>query len=498
VKLGIDMSSLVGAGGAAAIVLNQTLDLFGKFERYGQMAFDNTIGKAFEYQDAIESLHNTLGLTNADAQRWRSTLIAFDTDIGSFSTSLRYLTQRVSDTGTSGESLRATLRGIGVDAQDATGNYKNASDLMQEILVGLNKVPEGTQRASLEAEIFGRNWHNIAKLINEGTEAVKKFKEQQPLFSDDELERIDKAKTKMDEFNEKMGAIGAKSGAVILENYGISSLLDFLSGSGEYADTSREYEKYKEVFEKGNFKGTFPEWLQNKAALDHSDPIIKTVNAATKLTDKYSGLSEEGLKYQLAADAIAEAQLEYNEALKGTQADLDKASLKLQQAKIDFQNLREEMGKTTSTPIAAKWDSSSVVGTEGSEMQLFMAREMALGTDYETALRNWAMGSGTNATPASGTLAALNGNTGSTVNLGKNARESAGQTAAAPGTAATKTTGLNTQDQEPSKAPTHSPKNSRRHTLPGWMRSLNTATTCSVCISRRNSKTSHTGPPRLR
>ena len=217
IKFGIDFSQMVGAGGAAAIVLNQTLQLFQQFESYGQQAFDATIGKAIEYQSVIEDLHNTLGMTNADAQKWQQTLVSFDTDVGSFSTSLRMLTQRVSDTGTAGDSLRATLKSIGVDAKDANGEYKNSSDLMEDILQKLGQFPEGTQKANLELEIFGRNWYNIANLVNNGTAAVENFHKQQPLFSDDELDRIDKAKIKIDEFSEKMNAAGALIGAGVID-----------------------------------------------------------------------------------------------------------------------------------------------------------------------------------------------------------------------------------------------------------------------------------------
>lgn len=181
-----------------------------------QQGYAKTVGTAIAYQDQVESLHNTLGLTNEDAQKWRQAAIATDTDIQSVSVSMRYLTQRISDSGEAGDNLRATLKSIGVDAKDAAGNYKDSSTLFQEILLGLNKIPAGTERASAAAQIFGRNWYNIAEMINNADTAVAKFKESQPLFSDEELERIDQAKLKIALFSEELNAAGAKAGASII------------------------------------------------------------------------------------------------------------------------------------------------------------------------------------------------------------------------------------------------------------------------------------------
>jgi len=454
VKLGMDMASLVSSGGAAAIVLNQSLQLFQQFERYGQQAFDNTVGRAIAYQEAIEDLHNTLGIANSDAQKWKSTLVSFDTDIGSFSSSLRYLTQRVSDTSASGESLRATLKGIGVDAKDASGNYKNASDLMQEILVAFDRIPEGTRRANLEVEIFGRNWYNIANLVNNGTLAVQKFKEQQPFFSEETLENIDRAKIEMAEFDQKMDVIKTKIGVGFIENRGISTLLDVLSGSGEFAENAAKWERYQTALKEGftgdydtfsksvgnlpnPFKSTYttsvsipalltgPETLQQKldeitnltlpklkqAYLD-AIPIgnIEQINNARKAYDDVlqqqfditNQIRDQNLQYQQIVDITLprlKSALDKAKA-SGLKSDIEAADIALKQGVNSANDLGTALGKAAvkasdikaSITIAAGWSSSTIVGSVGSERAAFMIDEMQHGVPPDVAAQAWANG----------------------------------------------------------------------------------------------------------
>jgi hypothetical protein len=456
VKLGMDLSSLVGAGGAAAIVLNQTLDLFHKFEQAAQMAYDNSAGKAIEYQEAIEDLHNTLGMTNSDAQKWKSTLVSFDTDVGSFSQSLRMLTQRVSDTSATGESLRATLKGIGVDVKDSAGNYKNASDMMQGILVALDHIPEGTRKANLENEIFSRGWQNIANLINNGTLAVEKFKEQQPLFSDDELDRIDKAKIKMGEFDQKMDAIKAKTGASLLENPGIKSLLDYLSGSGEYADNEAKWNKYQTAVKEG-FTGDFNSWSANKTGADWTNKTITsdtgtppaalltgpetlqqkldeiTNTTLPKLKQAYLDAIPNGNSVEIASarkayddaltqqfditNQIRDQNLSYQDMVDitlphlkealvkakatGLKTDIEAAQIALNQGVNSANDLGVALGKAaisaadikSSITIASGWKASDIIGSAGSEQAAFMIDEMEHGVkDAQTALNAWSQG----------------------------------------------------------------------------------------------------------
>ncbi len=455
VKLGMDMASLVSSGGAAAIVLNQSLQLFQQFERYGQQAFDNTVGKAIAYQEAIEDLHNTLGIANSDAQKWKSTLVSFDTDMGAFSSSLRYLTQRVSDTSASGESLRATLKGIGVDAKDASGNYKNASDLMQEILVAFDKIPDGARKANLEVEIFGRNWYNIANLVNNGTLAVQKFKEQQPLFSEETLENIDKTKIKLAEVFEKLDAIGAKVGAGILGDPLITQVLDalVLSGNVQYeaymSDMNRPVmQTFEEWMARSkpkisggadwtnktisqsqndliNALPTGPETLQKKL-----DEIINTtlpklkqayldaipngnteqINSARKaygdaLDQQFeitNQIRDQNLQYQQIVDiTLPRLKEALNKAkASGLKSDIEAAEIALKQGVNSANDLGTALGKAAisasdikaSITIAAGWSSSTIVGSVGSERAAFMIDEMQHGVPPDVAAQAWANG----------------------------------------------------------------------------------------------------------
>ena len=183
-----------------------------------QQAYAQTIGVAVQYQDQIDDMHNMLGITIDDAQKWRSAAIATDTSLSSVTTTMRYLTQRISNAGEAGDNLRETLKGIGVDAKDANGNYKDTSELFQEILLALNEIPAGQERANKAAAIFGRNWYTIADMIDNADTAVKTFKETQSTLTEADSEKIDRFKIKWAQLAEKIELAKVNLGLWIVES----------------------------------------------------------------------------------------------------------------------------------------------------------------------------------------------------------------------------------------------------------------------------------------
>jgi hypothetical protein len=368
-KFGVDLSQFISglAQGQHAFLswyrditvsLNMTMQIFQIFERVGVQAFNSTVGAAIQYQDTIESLHNTLGVTNADAQKWRATAIATDTDVNSLSTTMRYLVQRVSDTGTEGENLRETLRGIGVDAYGSNGKLKDTSTLYLEILEALNKIPVGSERSAAAANILGRNWYSVADMIENADTAVKSFKESQPLFSDEELDNIDEANKKLGLFEEKINAIGSKTGAKIVGDATVTQLLDLLgnTGTGRYS----RFKEYNQDLNRPTMQ-TYDEWLAanpNSTIKDMTGGAggragIGITTGSTNLPAPYrsvlnpfAGLSQEDAQIAYLRDyQIPALEKKYQDlAAAGTTTydDLAKASLAVIEAKQNLIDLTNE------------------------------------------------------------------------------------------------------------------------------------------------------------
>ena len=353
-----------------------------------QQGYANTIGAAIAYQDQMDDMHNMLGVTIEDAQKWRAASIATDTSLSSVTTSMRYLTQRISDTGEQGDSLRATLKGIGVDAKDANGNFKDTSELFQEILVSLNKIPAGQERANAAAAIFGRNWYNIADMIDNADTAIKTFKETSPGISDEDSEKIETFKNKWAaladkielakvniglwmieyaEANKTMGS-GAELGsdpysAFMLDTFGFNNKV---SGAG---GRSGDYNPNKGVRAGADYSG--------KLISQTNDLSAGTKNLFLNLTD-----TDREIKYQ--SEVVIP---KYEQALKDAEAagkDVAEAQYNLANAMDHLNDLKtQDTDRTKAQTDAYKEYKSAVEDLNDAKKKLY-----DIDADYADAMQN--------------------------------------------------------------------------------------------------------------
>jgi len=327
-----------------------------------QQAYANTVGAAVAYQDQIDDMHNMLGVTIEDAQKWRAASIATDTSLSSVTTSMRYLTQRISDSGEAGDNLRATLKGIGVDAKDASGKYKDSSQLFQEILLALNKIPAGTERSSKAAEIFGRNWYNIADMIDNADTAVKTFKATESTLTTEDSEKIERFKIKWAQLAEKIELAKVNLGLWIVESAEAdeqmsakNTVLDrLLAGKGlsAFVPGPEDWAGTK----KGASGGADYTSAAQLAALSKSQDLVagSTENLFLNLTD-----TEREIKYQ--TEVVIP---KYEEALKAAEAagkGVAEAQYNLANAMDHLNDLKTQDTDRTKAQTAAYKDHVSEV-----------------------------------------------------------------------------------------------------------------------------------------
>lgn len=182
-----------------------------------QEGWSQTVGVAEQYQGQMDDMHNMFGISIEDAQKWRSATVATDTDMGSLMVTMRYLTQRVSDQSESGKNLRDSLESIGVSAKNLNGEWKDSSTLLQEVIVALNKIPEGSERANAASEILGRNWYRLADMIENADVVVETFQQSHATMTEEESEKIEKFKIKWAQLAEKIELAKVNVGMFLIE-----------------------------------------------------------------------------------------------------------------------------------------------------------------------------------------------------------------------------------------------------------------------------------------
>jgi hypothetical protein len=434
VKLGIDSSELIGGAATAAIQFDALVMAaqiaFDKIEQ----GFDETVGAAMKYEEAMKHLSEVTGMSIEDAQRWRQTFIDMGVDTNAGTMALTNFTEKLGETGTTGDNLRKRITNLGVSVTDANGNIRDTSAILQDLLPVMGNLSNAHDRDNLALAIFGRNWHDITPLIVDGTKAIKDFQTTSPTFSKADQDSVDEFRIKWGIMSDKLGLFQDEVGL------GVIDTLDGIALAGAYAgeevsalgmgvdglwealskhDGAEIDNAWNRIINPGKYVNdplSPPQGSTLKDDAAKSNPGTASPGSNT-FSDQYAGLND--LQIQLK-DAVAEHD-KYVAAMKTdtTQEQFDKDAESAQKAANNIATITAEINKVNvaataaAKSTAALWDSSSVVGDDGSDMQLFLQKEMEAGTSYQDALNNWAQGSPTNTNQA-GTLGAVKTASGTT------------------------------------------------------------------------------------
>ncbi len=234
---------------------------------------------------------------------------------------------------------------------------RTTDQVFEDTAQALVGMEDTTKRNAIAMELYGRQYKELLPLMDTYISKADEIRNH-PVYTEEERKQLEDAKINWEKFTDSFTVATGK----ILANY-------------------------ESLSEKA------------KRTSDILNPIALGYNILTGTLNKTTSGAAGGLDvggYKSPIQTVAEESKKSVDALTSSVSSL-----------------------TTTTKSSPLWDPSVVVGSAGSEMQLFMQREMELGTDYQTALENWARGEPTRGTPMEGTLGAVTGKSTSTKSLSK-------------------------------------------------------------------------------
>lgn len=356
-------------------------------------ALAEVTNKAAAFGKSIKDNARDLGLSTEQYQRWTHAAIASGSTAEEMSGSIRMLTIRLKEASDPASEASRYLKAMGVSAYDSNGKLRDTDAVLKDILPALNALPEGMERNQASMVLFGKSFSNIADLTSLTRDELQKLMDQAPVFSDEKIQKMDDYAIQTALLNEKIQNLTVDIGTEF-----IPVMEDMLS------------------------------------ILEDMEPAISAIGdsfhvVATGMHWDIQGLQLLYTQWRYGMDSPemkalqADVQADYEKEMRWRSGYTDMTSYGAADAKRRFRNAsslvlpeveKEATAATTrsSASSSAAWSASSVVGSAGSEMQLFMQREMELGTDYQGALDKWAKGEQTRGSPMSGTLGAVGKSTG--------------------------------------------------------------------------------------
>lgn len=154
--------AIVGAGITTAIV-GASKALYG-------MATD-----AAATADRIDKLSAKTGLSKEGFQEWDYVLAQNGASIEGMQMGIKTLTGLMDSAASGTTSAQDTFKALNLTWDDGNGKLKSQEQMMEEALYALADMENGTEKARLATELFGKSGSELMPMLNGGSEGMKEL-----------------------------------------------------------------------------------------------------------------------------------------------------------------------------------------------------------------------------------------------------------------------------------------------------------------------------------
>lgn len=125
-----------------------------------------------KYADDLNALSAQTGISAEDLQKMQYAADRVDVDVDTIAGAMSKMRRSMSSD--SAASAEAFAR-IGVSVRDSSGQLRDSSTVFYEVLAGLSRVGNETERDALAMDIFGRSADQLAGIVDDGGAALKQL-----------------------------------------------------------------------------------------------------------------------------------------------------------------------------------------------------------------------------------------------------------------------------------------------------------------------------------
>lgn len=176
--------------------------------------------KTAETTDRIDKLSQKIGVSRQGFQEWEFILSQSGTDIEKLQMGMKTLVSQVDQADKGVGKGADNFARLGVSVRDATGNLKDQETLFNEVMVALQNMEDGTEKARLANELLGRSGSELMPLLNGAAGSIDAMKQQARdlglVIGDDAVDAGVQFTDTMDQLKRSFGAMATGIGASIL------------------------------------------------------------------------------------------------------------------------------------------------------------------------------------------------------------------------------------------------------------------------------------------
>jgi TP901 family phage tail tape measure protein len=160
------------------------------------------VKSAADAQEEINKLSQKLGIGVGELSAYKYALNQADVPLEAFGKGVKSLSQKLVEAGDSTSKAGRLMNTLGVDIG------KGATPAIEKIADAFAKLPDGTTKATLAVELFGKSGMDMIPFLNQGSAGIRLMKEEAARLGLVMNEETTKA---AEEFNDNLKVIHATS-----------------------------------------------------------------------------------------------------------------------------------------------------------------------------------------------------------------------------------------------------------------------------------------------
>lgn len=121
--------------------------------------------------DEVDKMSQKIGISKEGYQEWSYVLGQNGMDISSLQMGMKTLVTQMDGVVNGTASSIEMFDALGLSVYDSTGALKDQETMMNEVMVALADMPNGTEKARLATELFGRSGSELMPMLNQGSAA---------------------------------------------------------------------------------------------------------------------------------------------------------------------------------------------------------------------------------------------------------------------------------------------------------------------------------------
>ncbi|MCC6713906.1 MAG: hypothetical protein IT496_01635 [Gammaproteobacteria bacterium] len=152
--------------------------LAGAFSALGAGTLAGSFAQFANYAGEVKKVAAATGQTVEEVSRLGFVASQLDTDLGSLAKGVAQLSKTMFESVNGNEELARLFRALGVSVTDTAGTLRQPVEVLADLATALTRVQDPAARLAVQQKILGRNAVELAPLLAEGGEALRKFADQ--------------------------------------------------------------------------------------------------------------------------------------------------------------------------------------------------------------------------------------------------------------------------------------------------------------------------------